>query len=354
MRTLRPGVRGWLAIAAAWTLLTLLSASEAMLALRDAGQPATWGQLLPRAAVGWYTCAVFTPLLVWAVNRWPIDASQWRAHVPRHLLLVAAVAWAKFALEWLIRSAVTPGATPPLGDLLRHGFITENLILWAVVGALHAVGYAADARARERDLLRLETQLTTARLERLSAQLQPHFLFNTLQAISTLLHRDAARADRMLGELGNLLRASMTLAPQQEVALRDELKLATAYLTIAGERLGARVAIHRDIADDVLGAAVPTMLLQPLLENAVEHGLASHTAAGMLRLAAHRRGAQLVLRIDDDGPGVRMPLTEGVGLGATRARLQTLHGGAAALSVTPRDGGGTRTEVTLPFRLVAS
>jgi LytS/YehU family sensor histidine kinase len=183
-------------------------------------------------------------------------------------------------------------------------------------------------------------------------QLHPHFLFNTLNAISALMHKDVRLADRLISRLGELLRTTLDDPGTQEVPLRRELEFLTPYLGIEQARLGPRLTVRLDVDDDFLDARVPYLILQPLVENAIRHGLAPRTGAGRLLIQARRDNGRLVLEVADDGVGVRLgrDFKEGIGLSNTRARLQALYGDEQSLALRPAVGGGLVVTATLPYR----
>jgi signal transduction histidine kinase len=236
---------------------------------------------------------------------------------------------------------------------------------WQLFLAIYAVSVSVGsawrlrqhAVERERKALELTASLSQAKLEALRLQLQPHFLFNTLNAIATLVHRDANAADEMITNLGDLLRLVLA-ATETEVPLRRELDLVDRYLAIERLRLGDRLKVEREIDPHVLDAAVPPLMLQTLIENAVRHGLEPRRAPGTITVRATRDGERLRLVVADDGVGLP-PIdvkTErrGVGLVNTEARLHELHGAAARMVMLAPPEGGTRVEIELPCRRLAA
>jgi len=333
-----------------WTVLALVSASQLAVYLAIEGQPIEWARIIPDRLVNWYTCAIFTPIFFVVARRWPIDASSWSRHVPFHLALCAVASLIKFVAEREILVRALGRSDIARADMLQRGFISENIAFWCMAAAVHAIEF--HRRVRERDVLsaRLEARLSEAQLESLTARLHPHFLFNTLQAISTLVHRDSAAADTMLGHLSTMLRRMLRSRPRHEVPLAEELALVEEYLAIAQTRFGDRLTIRRDIAPDVVTGLVPYLVLQPLLENAFEHGIALKAGAGSVVIRALREADHLRITVADDGHGPRAaPAREGVGLGTTRARLAELYGGRAALTIAAGPTGGTVATLVLPF-----
>lgn len=337
----------------AWTVLGLLSASQAAVGMATEGRAIHWGPLLAARLVDWYTCGVFTPAFFWLARRYPIDRARWLRHVPLHIAAAAVATVGKFALQRVIVVDVFGQPFPPLGAVLAHGFISENIAFWCVIAVVHAIEFHQRVREREVLTARLRARLSEAQLTALASQLHPHFLFNTLQGISTLVYRDPAAADAMLGHLSALLRRTLQRGHGHEVTLTDELALLDEYLAIVQQRFGDRLQLTRAVAPDTLPGLVPHFVLQPLVENAIEHGIARRAGAGQITIAAERDGARLRITVSDDGPGVdngvRAP-RDGVGLGGTRQRLAELYGPVATLDLVSRaERGGTSAVLVVPY-----
>jgi two-component system LytT family sensor kinase len=331
--------RQWLLAFAIWTILALLSASQTVVRLELENRPIYWDRLISSSLVGWYSCAIFTPAFFWAARRFPIDARDWVRHLPIHLVLCAVASVLKYVVEWTT-----------LVNMVTFGFISENIAFWCMAAAIHAIEFQRRAREREVLTARLQARLSEAHLNALAARLHPHFLFNTLQGISTLVHRDPKAADRMLGHLSTLLRKTLHGSARHEVTLDEELAVLEDYLAIVQIRFGDRVTIERDIGSDTLRGLVPSLALQPLLENAFEHGIARRAGASRVTIRARKLGGRLELTVRDDGSGPAAgTLKEGVGLGTTRGRLAELYGSAATLTVVGHPEGGTIATMTLPF-----
>lgn len=275
---------------------------------------------------------------------------------------------------------------PPPGVALLPTFL-DLLAYCAIIGLTHSVHFYRRFRERERSALVLESNLARARLSALRAQLHPHFLFNSLNAIATLLRRDPRLAEATLMSLSDLLRLALSQAERQEVPLREELHFVQRYLEIQQTRFGDRLSVEQDIDSAALDCLVPTLLLQPLVENAIRHGLEPAEHAGVLRLTAHRNNGELVLTVEDNGMGLsatpidlpdsgaevlsatEQPATieqhgtaqrivfsngHGIGLSNLRARLQMLYGESQKLELGPRSGGGVIVRVEIPWHPAAS
>lgn len=342
----------WGAGLLAWTILALLSVSQTAVWQTVDGRAIDWPWLVTNRFADWYSCAAFTPLLFWLARRSPLGPGRWWPSLPVHLVVVALCSLLKFMLQ---RAVVVDlfgyDQFPTLERMLVGGFIMENVAFWCVVGVIHAIEF--HERVRERELLtsRLSARLSSAQLEALAARLHPHFLFNTLQAISTLVYRDPAAADTMLRHLSSLLRRTLQRDPGHEVPLTSELAMLDEYLAIQQVRFGERLTIDRDVDPEGGKGLVPHFVLQPLVENAIEHGIARRAGAGRIAIAARREDGRLLLRVTDDGPGLNVSATprEGTGLGATRLRLRELYGDAAGLTLTSAPGGGVEARLDLPY-----
>jgi len=206
-------------------------------------------------------------------------------------------------------------------------------------------------REQELAAAQLETQLVQAQLQALQMQLQPHFLFNTLHAISTLMHRDVDAAEKMLARLSDLLRLTLENGSTQTVMLKDELEFLKKYLEIEEIRFADRLTIRTAIAPDALDALVPNLILQPIVENAIRHGIAPRAQPGRVEITARRVDGKLRLEVQDDGPGLRPGNgREGLGLKNTRERLARLYQGAHRLELESPPEGGVRVTLEIPFR----
>ena len=357
MRT-RTGIsRDILIYTAVWTVLGLFSFAEWLASASSRTVHRPWPPVLGSTMLDYYTTGLATPVYVWLVRRFPIVAPR----IGRTVLLYVAVMAACVVLKWLV--------DVPLQNALFHRgwtfvFVLVNdsfgVVLSQVIFVvlLIAIEWYRTARQAEVRASTLAAQLSSAQLDALRSQLDPHFLFNTLNSISALMHRDVHAADTMLSRLSDMLRMTLDSSSAQEVALRAELETTRLYLDIMDARFGDRLSWSFDVAGLLLDERVPSFLLQPLVENAVRHGVQESKQRTTIRVGAEATGDVLTLRVADDGRGLPPDagLNEGIGLRNTRRRLAELYGAAARLEVTNRDGGGTEVIVTIPRRvgLVAS
>jgi sensor histidine kinase YesM len=326
--------------------------------LRDVSIPFAWSA--GNALVPWVAVLPLVPVLVWLAGRWPLDRGRWRRTLPRHLAATVAFTAVHQVVATLLLSAaglMTSGGAP-MGytaifvKLFAYRFALDALIYWATVGLVHAERGAREAIEREQATARLEASLSEARLAALRDQLDPHFLFNTLNAVSVLaLRGNREGVTRVVAALGDLLRRSLDGGRSQEVPLGEELAMLERYLEIQEIRFGDRLTIERDIDPATAGAFVPSMITQPLVENAVQHAVAQTPGAARIAIRAWRDNGSLLLEVADSGPGFGgMQPREGIGLGNTRARLVQLYGPAQALRFGAGRDGGASVIVTLPWR----
>jgi sensor histidine kinase YesM len=231
-------------------------------------------------------------------------------------------------------------------------FFFNLLIYWVIVSVSHAVGFYRKLNERELRTAELEQRLTQARLKALQMQLNPHFLFNTLHTISALVHQDVEVADQTIARLADLLRYALESTDEQEVSLAQELCFLQRYVEIEQTRFGDRLSFKTEIAPDVLEARVPNLVLQPLVENAIQHGIEPHIRPGEVLLTASRINGELHLSVQDNGGGLPSGQLhrEGVGLSNTRIRLEHLYGGAQRFTLDNRAAGGLVVHIRIPFR----
>ena len=348
--------RRWqaLAIAGGWTLVGLVAASQRHYFLATAGRPAPFAESLLGALESCWLWAAFTPAILGLARRWPIG----RPHPGRALLLHAGLSVGFAALDavldvWLTRLLGLGASHSVAGTFVANSFI--NLVSYFAVLAIgHAVRYHELYLEREVAASRLEAELLGAQVRALAMQLRPHFLFNTLHTVASLVRAGRqAEAVRMIAGLSDLLRASLRDGGPPEVPLREELEFVERYLAIEQIRFQDRLQTRVTVEPEALDALVPPLLLQPLVENAIRHGVERRNAPGRVEVAVARRNGTLVLRVaDSSAPGSAAgPGREGggIGLSNTRSRLRHLYGDRQRLELAgTRDGGAVAT-VELPF-----
>ena len=320
---------------------------------RVGAPPTTPGELLRTLGIGslvWYACFLSAPLFVWIARRFPLEAGRRAVSLAVHVAAIVGIA----ALTAILQFKLTyreANLAPPLGAFVTISLITGVLPFITVALAAHALDARSRAQERSLETERVRSQLAESRLEALTAQLQPHFLFNTLQGISTLIARDPIAADKMLTSLSELLREVLRRGERREIELNEELRVLASYLDISRARFGDRLSIDVHTDDATQHALVPFFILQPLVENAIHHGISSHAGAGHVEIAARRAGGQLVLTVTDDGPGiVTTDAQRGIGLANTKARLEELYGSSHRLELGRPDRGGFQVLVAIPFR----
>ena len=354
-----PGWNPWRVFIAAWA--TYGSYRVLQLLLVKAIQPLDPPSAPVRAALGVLdgalvgVCAV---MLVAIGERLPIERPYRARNIAIHVAVALLCSIGTLSLLWVAGRAVAPGTERESLFVFNLVSLTHVLFVFlAITAMVQALVYQRRLRDREVDAFRLRSQLTAAQLESLSAKLHPHFLFNTLNGISDLIFTDPHKADTLVLRLAQLLRASLD-STDDEISVRHELELLSAYFDIERMRFGDRLRITIDAERAACEARVPPFLVQPLAENAIQHGIAPRASGGAVTLRARVEGAdhthRLVLELSDDGVGMPDEVREGIGLRITRQRLQTLYRGAGALTVRPRPGGGTVATIELPYARAAS
>jgi len=365
-RSLRSKLIRWLAYVAGWALFALFFISQDAGRLLYQGQKVQWHGYLVVWLTTAFAWALLTPFVWWLAARFPVERTNWWRNGGLHLLfsfffsVIEAVMFAWITpifglLPWFPRSfAATFRAVLPID------FHLNVIIYWSVVGVQHGVSYyrkfvERESLAAQLELraTQLESQLTQAKLSALKMQLHPHFLFNTLNAIVVLVRqRRIEEADEMLTNLSELLRQTLAGWETQEVPLRRELELTKLYLGIQRVRFQDRLTIEVNFSPATLNALVPSLLLQPLVENAVRHGVSKSSASVRIELKSRLSDSFLEIQVCDDGPGISEGSSgNGLGLSNTRARLQQLYGDRQLLRLDSVAGGITVATVLLPYHV---
>ncbi|MBV9879257.1 MAG: histidine kinase [Gemmatirosa sp.] len=358
-----PSPRVWPAVLACWTVLGLLESTSAYVQTHQNGHPRTVAQVLVGNMPWWLLWGLFTPVALAVTRRWPLHGRRW----PRSLAVQAGAAFAVSSAHLLLEGTIfyytssrglsDYSLTTALRRLYVSYFVLDVVTYLAIVGACHALDFYARLRDSSLRAARLELGLAQARMQALRMELNPHFFFNALNAISGLVRRhDNDAAVRMLARLGELLRVTLDHDLPPEIALDDELALLDRYLDIERVRFGDRLTFDVACDADARRALVPSLVLQPLVENAVRHGVAKQPGAACVAVRAERAGAELRVTVSDTGAGLAprtvgaVRLREGIGLSNTRARLAELYGARGVLTLDGAPGGGCRATITLPFR----
>ncbi len=301
-------------------------------------------------------------LIAWPmVRRFPLGQDHWAGRLVLHMTASVVCVMLKILFDYpVIKYCYCP--TPDkltfvsfVTSALTGYFLRYTLLYWAMVGVSHAMDFYGKYRDGQLRAAQLEIGLARARLQLLKTQLQPHFLFNTLNAISALVHVDVEAADQTLARLGDLFRLALEDFAVQEAPLARELEIARCYLEIEQARLGTRLRIKWDIAPDINDALVPTFLLQPLIDNAVHHGIAPRMGPGCIEIRAHRSRSELHLEVLDDGVGLpaEMMIESGMGLANTQARLVHMYGTGQRFAIGNRPQGGCVAKIVLPYHELA-
>jgi signal transduction histidine kinase len=364
--------RRWPLILAAGLPVGLISGTFSYLLQRWAFPSATsqpagqYGWIILYNILSWTAWLAFVPLVWWLAGRVRVTRERWLAtgafHALAGLCIAAAHCLVAASIQYTLMtiSGTSPGRQPftwtfAVKRVFLFNFEWEVLLYWGLVGVSHAAHFYGELKARELRESRLQTSLVEARLESLQRQLQPHFLFNTLHAIAGLLHKDVDAAEAMIVRLGDLLRAVFQSDVQQEVPLGRELALARQYVDLQRLRFGTTLRCEFDVPAQVEAAKVPVLILQPLLENALKHGLRRQSDDGLIHVGARRIGERLEIEVADNGQGVSAgalrELNEGVGLSNTRARLAHLYPEAHTVTFSTPPAGGFLITIGLPYRL---
>lgn len=338
--------QGVASLVAVWAAVSLMFVPQALVINASRPQPAPVGAVLAGNAAIFVLWTMLTPLVMALARRWPLDRGRVAASLWRHMVAAVVVALAHVAAMTALHWPFLGRQTPPFAlfvNVLAGLGATNVLMYGAVVAAGHARAYLDRYRAGER-------ARADARLAALRAQLQPHFLFNTLNALAELVHRDPPLAERLVLRLSDLLRRTLATGEAHEVTLAEELAFCRAYLDIQSALMGPRLQCRIDVPASLDAARVPTMLLQPLVENAIRHGLAPSRSGGAVTISAHEADGNLHVVVRDDGLG-GVGAADGIGLRNTRARLRTLYGDEALLEAGAASPRGWIVHASLPLRL---
>ena len=344
------------------TVLALLSSAGAYVSGVGIEKPVPLAPLLRQEFKDWYACGALCLGVLWFCGKNRLEPGRTARWVLSHLAAASVFSFLYVTLTaWLVAgepSIMNPGQILTFSYLMKkmslHYFATNLIMYWLVVfGHLGWVYYQC-YRERAIAAADLQRELVEAKLAALRMQLNPHFLFNTLHAISALIHEDPEAADRMVARLSELLRLSLDQSKPQEVPLAEELGFLDRYLEIERTRFGDRLKIDKQVDAEAQEALVPFLLLQPLVENAIHHGIEPREEAGCVAIGATRKNGMLELRVSDDGAGLTTDSAgrtkEGIGLSNTRSRLRHLYGQDFSFDLSSRSQGGLEARILIPYR----
>ena len=358
--TTRHALSKWALIFACWTFLAFLfSGPQIIQAFRLNRTAEGWDSVIGELIFS-YLWLGLTPLAIWLSRSFRIEGGQRFKSLAIHVLACVIFLLSQVLLFTVITipfgwySHLTPFWNRYF--LLILNFTPSNVMFyWGVIVIEHAVDYYQKLRERELRASQLEAQLAQSQLQVLKMQLHPHFLFNTLNAISALIRESPDEADEMVSRLGDLLRMTLETAGLQEVPFKKELEFLKHYLDIEQTRFQDRLKVEMAIEPDTLDGLVPSMILQPLVENSVRHGVSPRPEGGCIKIKAWRDSSLLRLEVEDDGPGLGgdTPPKERVGLTNTRARVSNLYGDEHGLRLRHAAGGGLVVSLSIPFRTVS-
>jgi sensor histidine kinase YesM len=350
----------WALIFACWTFLALLFSGPQMIqAIRLNRTAEGWNTVLGELIFS-YLWLGLTPLVIRLSRSFRVESGQRFKGLTIHFLACVVFLLLQVLLFTLISTPFGWYAhlTPFWNRyfLLILNFTPSNVMFyWGIVVIEHAIDYYRKLQERELRASQLEAQLAQSQLQVLKMQLHPHFLFNTLNAISALIRESPDEADEMVSRLGDLLRMTLETAGLQEVPFKKELEFLRHYLDIEQTRFQDRLKVEMAIEPETLDGLVPSLILQPLVENSVRHGVAPRPEGGCIKIKAWRDDSLLRLEVEDDGPGLsaNTQFKERVGLTNTRARVSNLYGDEHGLKLRHADGGGLIVSLSIPFRTVA-
>jgi signal transduction histidine kinase len=341
---------------ALWTLIGLSFAAQFYFSSLALEKPVSWGRAWRAALADWYLLAALFLPTFWLAKRFPLERPLRYSHLGVHVVASAVFAVTHLAVYILSRAVVFPADHFAFAESFQFWFLRRfhgNLLYyWTFSAAAHALNYYRHMKDREVRAAELEARLAQSQLGILKAQLQPHFLFNTLNAISELIHENPAAAEQLLTRLGDLLRLSLKTATEQWVSLKQEVEFVESYLEIHRARLGDRLRITFCIDPATLDTPVPNLVLQPLVENAIRHGIGASAGVGLVEVTARHEGEQLILTVRDNGPGLSgghlNPAKPGVGISNLRRRLHCLYGSSCDFHLGTHPEGGCAARICLP------
>src|SRR5215475_1165132 len=348
----------WAIIFICWTSFALFFISQNYIIQAQFGRTIEWKMTLFNWLLGSYTWCAITPLILRLSNRFPLQRGKLLRVIGIHTF-AAAFFFIVYLAVFVIARRLILGALPETRSLFEafRGYLIAEfhfglLIYWMILGINQAIDYYRRYRDRELLASNLETRLAVAQLDALRMQLHPHFLFNTLNSVSVLMRRDVDAADRMLLQLSSLLRVTLARNAAHEIKLGQELEILERYLEIEQIRFRDRLTVRMHIDPLALEALVPQLFFQPLVENAIRHGIADRETGGEIDIRAERQNGMVYLQVSDNGPGLTIPhgnFIEGVGLSNARSRIERLYGSDSRFEVRNAEEGGLIVAAAFPF-----
>lgn len=366
----RAQLHRWMWIGSIWLGFGLVDAVQTVFVMRGEGMHHAWVRLFWTCVVGWVPWALATPLVLWLGRRFPPvtlrPVGTWVVHLAAcaavGLTFAAWMTWMDFAFNPYLRNT-SQGTFAHVWSGKFYSGILSFLVLYA---AIVTVSYVLDSRERlalqQTETARLNELLSKAQLDALRRQIEPHFLFNTLNAVAGLVRerRNDAAVDMIAG-LSDFLRRVLQDSSDQQVPLGEEMAFAQKYLDIQKVRFAERLQLSVDVPSELYPAQVPSLILQPMVENAVKHGIAKRAQGGAIRIAASRSDGMLTLKVSNDGPSLPAGwdldgemARPGIGMSNVRTRLRSLYGNAFELTMRNQDAGGVEVSVSLPFAVAAA
>lgn len=358
---MRSRARRWGVFVGFWTILGVFSGLSLLVSQSVMGAPVPLWLALRRGLEHWYPWGMLAVGVFWMAKRFPFEPGRWVRWGLIHLAaaIVAAVVYvAAYGALLHGQTSVMDGTVFTFQYVFKkvilHYLLFNIMIYWMILTVQHSWRYYQQYQERERQASALATELVRARLEMLRMQLNPHFLFNTLNAISALIHEQPEAADRMVVRLSELLRRTLELPDSEELPLEQELKFLESYLDIERIRFADRLTVEIEVERGLERALVPALILQPIVENAIRHGIEAREEMGVVRICARSDGGRLDLSVSDTGPGIPESglgmEREGIGLSNTRSRLAHLYGSEHELELCPGAAGGLKVRLVIPLR----
>lgn len=353
----------WYWIASLWSVVGLLDATQTVVVMRGEGMHHAWPQLFVTLLFSWLPWALATPMVMYLARRFPVvrlrPLSNWLVHLAAAAVINLIYAGCRAAMEAALNPWANPNGPGTFTSLWSVYFNNAMLATVIFYASILGVTYILDARARfadqQMEAARLNEQVSKAQLDALRHQIEPHFLFNALNAVASLVRENRNDdAVGMIAGLSDILRHLLRDSRRQQVSLREELELLEKYMAIQKVRFSDRLHVEQRVPEPLLLAQVPSLLLQPIVENSLKHGIAKRAQGGWVRIAAARENGNLMLSVYNDGPKLSpdwKATGSGVGLSNLQSRLQGLYGNRFEFELGNAASGGVEAKVSIPYTL---